>query len=285
MIRKAQLEATLRKLLLTGSLPGSMCGTALYRTTAPLVSGGVLTWQPSGAGKKLVVVNQKRFAEFVAGAYPQSSIEATSLPSSRVLGVARYRDSKAHANDVPEIVSVRGWADGVLRCNEKPVAVALQTVQYGLFSFLLGDNNHLSLHCTCALIESPAVFTAFEGLKLSMPLILYGHGRISKRMVNWLARQDDPVFKLLHMPDYDPVGLNEFLRLRDALGDRVQLHITKDLDERFRRFSKCELLNKSNSQKMLGRLRSSKCPEVISIVELIDRHNAGLEQEALHVSL
>jgi len=41
------------------------------------------------------------------------------------------------------------------------------------------------------------------------------------------------------------------------------------------------LLKKVNSQAMLARLRRSELPSVSRVVELIDRHNAGLEQEAL----
>jgi len=241
----------------------------------------VLAWQRGGAGRRLAVADPNRLTEFIAHTYPQSSIEAAAFPSSRVAGVAHYRDSKAVANDVPEIISVRAYADGMVRCDGIPMPASSHTAQYGVFSFLRKDDDRHSLHGACALVESPAVFTACELLRLSTPLILYGHGRISKRMVNWLALQNDPAFTLLHLPDYDPVGLNEFLRLRNGLGNRVQLHTPHDLGERFTRFGKRELLSKPNSQNMLAKLRNSKCAEVLVIVEMIDRHNAGLEQEAL----
>jgi len=281
MKRAAQSETKLRELLAHGALPASACGNALRRLVAPLITGGVLTWQRGGAGQRLAVADPTRLSEFIAHAYPQSPIEAAAFPSSRVAGVARYRDSKAVANDVPEIVSVRAYADGLVRCEGNPMPASSHTAQYGVFSFLRKDDDRHSLHGACALVESPALFTACEMLRLSTPLILYGHGRISKRLVNWLALQNDPAFTLLHLPDYDPVGLNEFLRLRNGLGNRVQLHTPNDLAQRFKRFGKRELLSKPNSQYMLAKLRSSKCAEVLAIVELIDRHNAGLEQEAL----
>jgi hypothetical protein len=89
----------------------------------------------------------------------------------------------------------------------------------------------------------------------------------------------------LHLPDYDPVGLSEFQRLHSILGPRVELYLAPDLDSRFERFSNRDLLKKLNSQAMLAQLRRSELPCVRRVVELIDRHNAGLEQEALLIDV
>ena len=35
------------------------------------------------------------------------------------------------------------------------------------------------------------------------------------------------------VPDYDPVGLGDYLRLREALAGRVSLFVPSDLEERF----------------------------------------------------
>jgi hypothetical protein len=54
-----------------------------------------------------------------------------------------------------------------------------------------------------------------------------------------------------------------------------------DLENLFAQFSKRKLLMNRSSQAVLARLRKSDFPEVRRVVELMDRHNAGLEQEAL----
>lgn len=58
-----------------------------------------------------------------------------------------------------------------------------------------------------------------------------------------------------------------------------------DLETRFERFSNTELLKKANSQAMLAQLRRSEIRAIRQVIELIDRYNAGLEQEALLVQL
>ncbi|MGO8929373.1 MAG: hypothetical protein ACLQU3_21110 [Limisphaerales bacterium] len=253
----------------------------MRRLLAPLIAGSVLTWQRGGGGQRLVVRDQARFDEFIATTYPHSAEELGACPSARVSAVARYRDSKALANDVREIVNVRAWSDEGLRCDGNPMLVTAHTARYGVFSFLLEGDNRYTLHEPCALVENPAVFTAFEQLALPTKIVFFGRGRISERLLNWFGRQTDVGFALFHLPDYDPVGLNEFERLRARLGNRVQLHTPDDLQQRFIRFGNRNLLAKPNSRAMLAKLRRSKSSEVHRVVELIDRNNAGLEQEAL----
>jgi hypothetical protein len=56
-----------------------------------------------------------------------------------------------------------------------------------------------------------------------------------------------------------------------------------DLKKRFHEFSNGDLLKKGNNQAMLAQLRRSDLPAIRHVIELIDRYNAGLEQEALLV--
>jgi hypothetical protein len=91
--------------------------------------------------------------------------------------------------------------------------------------------------------------------------------------------------EILHLLDYDPVGLSEFGRVHARLGHRAGLYLPPDLEARFDRFSNGDLLKNLNSQAMLAQLRRSELPAIRRVIELIDRHNAGLEQEALLIPL
>lgn len=281
MSRPVRSELKLRELLADGALPASACGNALRRLVEPLLAGGVLAWQRGGAGRRLVVSDQKRFADFMTATYPLSADEIGQPSSARVSAVGRYRDSKAIANDSGEIITVRAWTDGALRCDGNPTMATAHTARFGVFSFFLGDSNRHTLHQECALVENPSIFTTFEKLALPITFVFFGRGRISKRLLDWFASQTDVRFSLLHLPDYDPIGLDEFERLRKQLHNRVRLHVPHDLPQRFERFANRKLLDNPNSQTILSRLRRSEFPEVLGIVRLIDRFSAGLEQEAL----
>jgi hypothetical protein len=131
------------------------------------------------------------------------------------------------------------------------------------------------------LVENPAVFHHFERLGLKIGLVILGQGRIPGRVLDWLAAMQGGDYLLLHLPDYDPVGLSEFERLHGRLVGHAQLHLPADLDERFQRHANRKLLEKSNSRSLMVKLRQSLLPNVRHVIALMDRHNAGLEQESL----
>lgn len=279
MTPQEQIRARLSQLLASGTLPLSLCGKAFLKVLRPAVQSGVVSEEKSGAGRRLVVRDPEALRLFFAGRYPNADYFENA--PSRVVGVAQVRDSKVLANDAAEIVVVRAWKNGTLHRAGIAIDVAQATREHGVFAFSLASNDVYSLSGSCALVENPVVFGLLERLSLPVDIAILGHGRVSRRLLDWLVGMTSEEFKLLHLPDYDPVGLNEFARLRARLGKRVKLHLPDDLAKQFARFSKRSLMEGGNSQVVLRYLRESEEPEVRAVVELIDRHNAGLEQEAL----
>ena len=273
---RSQFEA----LLVQGSLPRSACSRSLLEALRPLLDSYVVVEERSGAGRRLAVRDAPVAQDFFAQRYPDAAVFEGA--SNRIVGAARFRDTKALSFNEPIPVCVRAWNGNVLFHGDQPVAAAAATAEHGVFAFLLGDQSPYSLRGACALVEGPAVLTCIERLKLPIGLAFYGHGRASNRLLDWLAGMTARDFTLLHLPDYDPAGLSEFGRLRARLGKRVRLHLPSDLSARFERFSKRSLLDKANSRAMLANLRRSPVSEIRQVVELIDRYNAGLEQEALY---
>lgn len=279
MIQQEKISLHLQRLLIEGHLPNSACSASLRRALRPLFDSGVVASERAAGGKRLVLRNVPAFRDFCRSQFPEASFPPTL--GTRTAGVARFRNSKTFASDTPEIVSIRAWSEKALLHKEQPAGAASATVQHGVFSFLLSAAQDYRLQGACALVENPAVFTHFERFQLSARLVIYGHGRASNRLLEWLSTQSALDFQLLHLPDYDPAGLTEFQRLRNRLGSRVRLHVPRDLDQQFARFSNRSLLQKANSQSMLATLRRSTISELCQVVPLIDQHNAGLEQEAL----
>jgi hypothetical protein len=269
----------LTRLLETGTLARSACSREFFATLAPLLDSDVVIEDRAGAGRRLVVRDPHALRDFIQHRFPNAPVSAGA--SSRVAGVSRFRDTKAVASDLPEIVTIRAWHGDALKSAGKSIAAAEATHEHGVFSFLLQDAARYTLHGSCALVENPAMFTQFEHLGLTPHLALYGHGRSSNRLLDWLAAQIAPDFQLLHLPDYDPVGLDEFIRLQEKLGPRVRLHLPENLADLFARHGNRELLQKPSTQTLLARLRRHLDKDVCAVLALIENHNAGLEQEAL----
>lgn len=268
-------------LLQEGSLPRSACGAALQSLLRPLLHAGAIVEERSGAGRRLVVRDTHTVRAFVRQRFPNAPVFAGA--SDRVVSVAGFRNSKILPGEAPEIVNLRAWQPGLVRRDTQAVDADAATAAHGVFSFVLGTDAAYTLHGPCALVENLAVLLHYERLNLPDGLALWSRGRMSGRMLDWLAGQTGREFALRHLPDYDPVGLGEFVRLRHRLGPRVQLHIPPDLPERFQRFANRELLDKANNRALLANLRRSSDPEVRHVLALIDQHNAVLEQESLLV--
>ncbi len=135
----------------------------------------------SGAGRRLAVHDARAARDFFAQRYPDAAVFEGA--SNRIVGAARFRDTKAFSSNEPILVCVRAWNGNVLFHGDQPVAAAAATAEHGVFAFLLGDRSPYSLRGTCALVEGPAVLTCIERLKLPIGLVFYGHGRASNRLL------------------------------------------------------------------------------------------------------
>jgi hypothetical protein len=277
----ARFQAQITTLLESGVLQYSSCSKSILRELRPLLDAGIVVEERAGGGRRLAVLNSIALGEFVARRFPE--VELPQGTFGRVTALARYRDTKALPADTPEIVMLRAWSDSLVYQDDKVVPAAGFTRQHGVFSFALGPHASYELRGACALVENPAVLLAFEPLRTVARVegALYGAGRLSGRLIQWLCAQTSGDFRLVHFPDYDPVGLSEFERLRKSLGQRVALHIPSDLDKLFEKFGNRNLLDKVSNQALLPKLRASQSPEIDAVLNLIEYHNAGLEQECL----
>jgi hypothetical protein len=278
MSKAAQAEPRLRRLSREGSLPASLCGSAFLDFVNPLIESGVLVWKRTGAGQRLEARSFDILSEFIANTYPRDKAE-TGAEWNRIHGVARFRDSKALANDAPEIILLRAWSEDALLIDAAQAGAAHLSREHGAFAFILNDR--YSIQGRFAIVENPVLFHSMERLNLDLSGAVLSRGCMSQRFLQWLGSQKLTSGSVLHLPDYDPIGLSEFLRLRDRLGDVATLHLPADLEERFRIYSNPLLLEPARSGAILSRLRASPAPQVQEVLQLIDRFGGGLEQEAL----
>ena len=129
------------------------------------------------------------------------------------------------------------------------------------------------------IVENLEVFLHLEETGIACDLAVYAAGRMSERLLAWLASPAMSGCSVLHCGDYDPVGLQEYLRLRAACGSRASLYVPDDLMDLLRTFGKRELL--SDSPAVLRSVRASSDVSVRHVLRLIDEAGCGLEQEAL----
>jgi hypothetical protein len=158
------------------------------------------------------------------------------------------------------------------------------TNQYGLAALLIGESSQFRFKGAVALIENLELFLNADLVVPDVEIVLNSAGRISDRLIACLARSHFGEHVLLHLPDYDPVGLSDYLRLNSALAGRAILFVPSDLNERFARFGNRDLIaKKPRNRDLLEQLGAAKWPCAASaeVFRLIRETGCGLEQECL----
>ena len=106
-------------------------------------------------------------------------------------------------------------------------------------------------------------------------------GKMSTAMIAWLAAQEG--LQVIHFGDYDPTGLQEFLRLREAMPGRVTLFLPGGIAALIRDYSNRGLLDAERNSNLFGELKTRARgldPALDRVLDLINAHGP-LEQEAM----
>lgn len=212
--------------------------------------------------------------------------------AGRARSVALRRNSKSTRMGVERaVLLLRATGDHatVVRLDEMEIPVVQLTAQHGLAACLVASDSVMTIGGgQVLLIENLECFLKSEWIVPTTALVMYSAGRISDRLINCLARSDLGNLPLLHLTDYDPVGLSDYLRLRSAMGSRVALFVPHDLKHRFRDFGNEELIKaKPRNRVLLEKLNQTVWPCTASalVFELVKEYGAGLEQESLLLGL
>ena len=274
----SSLAEKLGQLLEQGSLPSSRLTQRDRNRLGSLFETGILEEVRSGAGKKVAVKDRRTLDEFFRKNFPSGAEGRADLLLPRSRAVAELRDSKKARDTIPPIVNLRGFEGCQLFVNEDPVPIVQWTKNAGVAALRI-DDRQWRFAGTLAIVENLEFFWNIEKLNTGVQLALYTQGRLSTRFLDWLASPAMARASILHCGDYDPVGLDDYLRVKTACPGRTTLYLPANLEDLLVRFGKKELLQSSTA--VLARLRKTEDQEVRQIVRLLDQHGVGLEQEAL----
>ncbi len=318
-VRRDPLLGRLKALIQKGTIPASSLSRRQRIRLAPLFESGVLEEQRAGSGRRVVVKAKVALLDFAKGMFPFGFEEGGKEPFEtaqrlpRLEAVLYRRDAKAAESTWAQPVLLRGFGNaklfhvvkngqGILRLKgesspelhpltkvsdyEESILqgttffpVADLTRIAGLMAFRLEKPFSWGFEGQMAVVENLEMFLSFERLGLDIELVLYSEGRLSRLILEWLSSSLMKKSTVLHLGDYDPVGLAEYLRLKDAISERARLYVPSELENLIKRFGKKSLVTGQTST--LSRLRSCGHKEVERIVELLERFGCGLEQEVL----
>jgi hypothetical protein len=244
-----------------------------------LFDAGVLDEEKSGAGRRLVVKNPPALQAFAMTMYPSGLAGFNGDLPAKSKAVADRRDSKKAVGKNPVTVLVRGFNGCTFQKNGAQLPVAEWTRSAGVAALCLDSLEGWECKGTLGFVENLETFWHIEKIAPFIALAIYAEGRIGANVLQWLNSPGMTESRVVHFPDYDPVGMDEYLRIKGACPERAKLFRPADLETLFTRYGKAQLL--SDSSAVLARLRKSTDRDVRYVVDLMDRFGVGLEQEVL----
>lgn len=288
--KNAEIPPALQSLLQSERVPKGKFSATTLRLLLPLRESKVIVESYSGRGSVLEVVRPDLYRQWMERRFPfLGGWVSSESGATRAEAIAARRSSKAGRAGVAQSIlhlrinpmleqTIKVTVDG----RDFPVIELCEA--HGLASTLINDGSKLSFDGTTVLIvENLECFLRFEQIHPSANLAIFGNGRLSERIIDRLA-DSGGTSDFVHLPDYDPVGLVEYKRLRGRLGARVRLYVPENLDKLFAELSDAGLLrSKPRNQETLSFLVESELPCDASrrVLSVIRRYGAGLEQEAL----
>ena len=267
----------LQRLAKEGRVPRSQFSARSLTALQSLFDSGALRQARSGSGLVVEVKDGETLTTFYRKCYPSGEKAVAGPPRARAVGMLRNAKRVGRTNMEPILVRAMKAA----RCVRDGVQYDLRdpTLQTGAACLLLEEGKFWTLAADIAIVENLECFLHFEKMAVNASVAVYSSGRLSDLALRWLGSPELSQCSFVHCGDYDPVGLDEFLKLKAVVGDRAKLHIPENLQGLIFTYGRPALIR--DSAAVFRRLRGTTDPDVREIVALLDEAGCGLEQEAL----
>lgn len=263
-------------------VPASDVPSGCAGILADLETCGAVGHRAAGRGNVVCITNVDAFELFVGCHFPLGLEAAAEDAVDRVAGVRLFGDAKVARRGRWEGVFIRSTKPGTeLVSNEgQRLPVAELTALGGGTAIALGGARRWSCRGVVAIIENAEAFWQHDRLLADVDLAIFAYGRLSERVLTWLASDDMSHCEVLHWGDYDPVGCLEYLRLRERCGQRVRMHLPNYVSALLPLYGKADLI--TDQVAALATLRRHDAnATVATLLRLFDEHRKGMEQEAL----
>lgn len=241
-------------------IPLSVQKTNIYQQ---LLENNILNKTKKGRGFNICINKPDEFGKFFKSNFPNSDINVVS----RADNIRKYRDSKASpVKNRNPIFFFRGFDYIVF--NRSVLNLQEMTKDFGLFAC---REPIVSVDNIC-FVENLETFLHAEKLFGEQYLFIHKYGRIGKESLKTIISKK----KVMVFSDYDYVGLNEFLTIKEVYPN-AQFFIPADYEKRFQ----TESVKLKERQVPTKKLKECKIAEIVKIREQIKATHKFLEQEAL----
>lgn len=235
------LRAALLKLQGKSPLPSSLFTSTQRKVLDRFArQTGAVSCQRQGRGDVYVICDQTVFDAHLIELSPQVEPSIAEQLPLRARHVAHARSSKArrhqHDSYYPLLKAVGDaviWREGT-RGAELPLSTC--TRDFGAATFCIQPEDTWRSDQVLWLVENQALFDRTDWLPGGVhATLLYYCGQLDGRLLSWLSRSPR-ASRVILFPDYDGVGLANFARLHEALGDACECWLMPQWERKLERY-------------------------------------------------
>ena len=217
----------------------------------------------------------------------ESDLPANLPDRSRNVGLNR-NSKKGKSNHQSLYLLMKAWADGVIwQDDQNTLTVSSATQQFGAATLQISLDQKWSCNRSVLLVENQALFDCCDWLDASFDgCLIYYAGQIPDLLLQWFSSHQRSQHILL-FPDYDGVGLSNYVRLAQAINSNTTLEFywMTNWQEKLIRFGDAEIWMNTRTQfeNAFEKLRTLGLSndQFKELAHLSQFHGKALEQESI----
>lgn len=269
------LAKILKKILDEGYITGSKIPKSVQSSVNQLVAINALDMNILKRGSRYSIGNEEIFQAEISARYPEGleSVINFNSQSSRHLGVKSLKDAKLSRKKYATVqMFVNSPSEVFLNGNSIPDGIESFSL-----SVLVDSLCKWEINGDIILIENQEPYLRSHSLFSGASAIICYNGRVNEKISELINESN---MNVTICPDYDPVGLDEYCKLKSKIGERLTLFLPETITEDFK-YSTSQLLDKKKNREVLVRIANDKNLDMdaIKVLKLIQKWNAGLMQE------
>ena len=285
------LQSALKRLLQAEppQLSLSQLTTAQRTALADFASRtGALQQQRQGRGSVFRVLNRAVIEQHLSDFGSDTDPDA-GLPQ-RAMNMARQRSTKAGQHKHTLTYMLAKGVNGARWAHQDGVVMDLDqhTRHYGAGVITLSEegNDNWVTEGTLWLVENQALFDRLDWLPDQQPAtIVWYRGQLQNSIIDWLATRPRAAGVII-FPDYDGVGLQNYLRLKQALQQQLRLWLMPGWQQKLQAFGSNQLWQNSNAEFAAAAWEITKQqgfdePGILALLQAMQTSGLALEQESI----
>lgn len=232
-------------------------------------------------------LNFQGVADFLAMQQPLETVPKNIPVRSQNIGLQR-NSKKGQSTHETSYLLMKCWHESAFWKNgEITFYPEKLTREFGVAALQIQANQGWLSHCPLLLVENLALFNCPNWLPENFDgCLIYYAGQLSDVVLRWFAEQKRTE-KVILFPDYDGVGLSNYVRLARALRDESKLEFfwLPNWEQKLLTFGNAEIWQNTRGQfenalKNLAKMNLLTA-DFVKLGDLSQRHARTLEQEAI----